>query len=146
MNPDWEESVDLSLHCIARGWAYAAVVLVPIASIIGCIAVLVICCCCWLKTTSKRTVETDSSETETPSNLATNTRTFSSNLESGLPAAEPQDDANPDPLDGAQDLTAIPPPTYGASLAYPSPTVNPPQIDDNLSAPPPYPQYKSTSV
>ena len=160
-SPDWEENVKINLHCIARGWAYAVVVLVPIVSVVGCIAALVVCCYCWLKSILKE----DPSEHEAPSNHSnTGTSSLESGLpaaepqdesglpaaepqdESGLPAAEPQDDTTLDPLNGEQGLTAIPPPTYGASLAYHSPTANSPQINDNLPPPPPYPNYKSTSV
>ena len=48
-NPDWEENVEINLHCSDRAWAYAVVVLVPIFAICGCVTILISVCICWIQ-------------------------------------------------------------------------------------------------
>ena len=47
-DPDWEENVDVTLHCSSnREWAYAVVVLIPILVIVGVsIAAVILGCVC----------------------------------------------------------------------------------------------------
>ena len=155
-NPDWEENVEVSLHCSNRAWAFAVVVLVPIFAVVGCVAAAVLGCVCWAKWDSVKNccsgrIQSSSwSPTPTfgltrqgqqPTSSAYPTQPTNSFPRGGFP--EPQGDPPAtDPLDGKQDLTTIPPPTYGASLAYP-PIVNPPKVDDQL--PPPYSEFTTNS-
>lgn len=46
-NVDWGENVDVTWSCANRGWAYAVVILVPIVTVAGVIALCIIlrCCC-----------------------------------------------------------------------------------------------------
>ena len=48
-DPDWEENVDVTLHCSSnREWAYAVVVLIPLLVIVGVsiTAVIILACVC----------------------------------------------------------------------------------------------------
>lgn len=44
-NVDWEENVDVSWSCANRGWAYAVVILLPIATAVVLIVCFIYCCC-----------------------------------------------------------------------------------------------------
>ena len=144
-DPDWEENVEISIHCSNRAWAFAVVVLVPMLAVVLCVAAGVVAFVCWLKWDSLKScfsgqIQSSSWSPSRPHTFELNrpeqstSSAYPTQPRGGFP--EPQDEpAATDPLDGKQDLTAIPPPTYGASLAYP-PIVNPPKVDDEL--PPPY--------
>ena len=45
-NVDWGENVDVTWSCANRGWAYAVVILVPIATIVGFVTLCIIVLCC----------------------------------------------------------------------------------------------------
>ena len=38
--PDWEENVAVDWHCVDRAWAFATVILVPMAAVATCIALM----------------------------------------------------------------------------------------------------------
>ena len=103
-NVNWEEYVDIDWHCESRAWAYIVVVLGSIAVIT--VAIVIICTCVWWikKRHCQKTVQANEQAMKESHN----------------------------PLNGEQDLTAIPPPSYAASLAYPLPT------DEDKSSPPSY--------
>ena len=109
-NVNWEEYVDIDWHCESRAWAYIVVVLGYIAVIT--VAIVIICTCVWW--IKKRHCQKTVQATEESHNI--------------------------DLLNGEQDLTAIPPPSYAASLAYPLPT------DEDKSSPPSYIECTTNNV
>ena len=113
-NVNWEEYIEIDWHCESRAWAYIVVVLGSIAVII--VAIVIICTCVWRikKRHCQKTVQANEPATEESDNI--------------------------DPLNGEQDLTAIPPPSYTASLAYPLPT------DEDKSSPPSYIECTTNNV
>ena len=113
-NVNWEEYVEIDWHCESRAWAYVVVVLGSIAVIT--VAIVIICTCVWRikKRHCQKTVQANEPATEESHNI--------------------------DPLNGEQDLTAIPPPSYAASLAYPLPT------DEDKSSPPSYIECTTNNV
>ena len=134
-NVDWEENVEVNLGCVSRGWAVAVVVLVPLLTVAGLIAAVIAGIVCYIK---RRSIK------DCFSGRMSSPRHAFPLMQPSYPAstsslmAEPHQDEPIDiqnPLKSKQNLTAVPPPTYGASLAYP-PVVDPTKVDDNL--PPPY--------
>ena len=118
-NVNWEEGVDIDWHCeTPRTWAYIVVVLGPISVVT---VATVIACVCLIKKRRRRLQSTDANEP-------------------GVQVQAMKETQNSDPLNGEQDLTAIPPPSYAASLAYPLPT------DEDKSSPPSYIECTTNNV
>ena len=46
---NWEENVEVNLHCVSRGWAVAVVVLVPLLTIAGVIGAMITAIVCYIK-------------------------------------------------------------------------------------------------
>ena len=108
-NPDWEEKVNISLHCSSnRAWAYTVVVLIPSLVIIGGIAAAILGCVCWRKRDSLRACCSRSHSSQ-PAAAAPPTSTVVR-----LQRTEQHHG-------GQQHLTAVPPPSYRASQDYPGP-------------------------
>ena len=64
---DWEENISVSVNCDQRGWAYALVVLLPIAVIVGIVltivlSIVIVCFCKCKKPCKSRTDIIDSSD------------------------------------------------------------------------------------
>ena len=142
-SPDsvWEENIDISLHCSSnRAWAYVVVVLVPSLIIIGvCITIVILLgCVCWRKRDSLRACCSQSHRTtqSTTTEEAPPTSTVQFELqETQSDCTKPQVDqrnkttpATDDTLNDGH-LTAVPPPSYKASMDYPT---------QKLDLPPPY--------
>ena len=144
---NWEENVDVNWHCVNRGWAVAVVVLVPLLTIAGVIGAVITAIVCYIKRESIK--DCFSGRMPTPQHVFPPTRPshstsipYSSQM-GGFPEPQQDEPIKDDPLKGEQDLTAIPPPTYGASLAYP-PVVDPTKVDSNL--PPAYNECVNTKL
>ena len=139
-NPDWEENVDISLHCSSnRAWAYVVVVPVPSLIIISvCITVVILLgCVCWRKRDSLRTCCSRSPQTTAEPDPPTSTvqlqRTEHSTEQQPTDhkSARPGDIANGNGQQQQQQhLTAVPPPSYKASLDYPKKADLPPPYSE----------------
>ena len=134
-NPDLAENIDVSFHCSSnRAWAYAVVVVVPLlVVIIGVITTpVVVLLVCWRKRDSLRACCSRQSHTTQP------TTTTEEEAEAASPTSAvqlqeiDQRGANPPPAADQKDskvtgdslndghLTTAPPPSYKASLDYPT--------------------------
>ena len=138
-NPDWEEKVNISLHCSSnRAWAYTVVVLIPLLVIVGC-CTAVLRCVCWRKRDSMRACcsRSHSSQPAAPTGTVLQLQTIEQHhggtQQQPVAADQRYDKARPagDLATGQQHLTAVPPPSYRASHDYPQKLV-----DSDL--PPPY--------
>ena len=133
-NPDWEEKVNISLHCSSnRAWAYTVVVLIPSLVIIGGIAAAILLgCVCWRKRDSLRACCSRSHSSQPAAAAAPPTSTVvrlqrteqhhGGTQQQPVAADHRYDKTRPadgDTLNGQQHLTAVPPPSYRASLDYP---------------------------
>ena len=115
-NKDWTQISDLSLHCTNRAWTFVVAVLVPY------ILVNVILCCtigavvAFLQAKENRCCDFTPRVPPVQQQAPGIELGFRHNIR--LFPETP--DHNPVTLNGKQDLTAVAPPTYGDSLAYPS--------------------------
>ena len=69
-DPDWEENVDVTLHCSSnREWAYAVVVLIPLLVIVGVSITAVILGCVCKRSCRRQSSQSSQSETAVSSAL-----------------------------------------------------------------------------
>ena len=111
---DRARTTDLSLHCAYRAWTFAVAVIVPF------ILVNVIFCCTFgvvVAVILARENKEGCNSTPVPTVQQRAPRIELIHYIRSFPEAQ---DYNPVTLNGKQDLTAVAPPTYGDSLAYPS--------------------------
>ena len=137
-NVNWEENVEVNLHCVSRGWAVAVVVLVPLLTIAGVIGAVITSIVCYIKRESIKDCfsgQMPSLQHVSPSTQVQPSHPASTSSSSPMGGFPEPDQDKPNLLKGEQELTAIPPPTYETSLAYP-PVVDLSRVDNNL--PPPY--------
>ena len=109
-DPDWEENVDVTLHCSSnREWAYAVVVLIPLLVIVGVSITAVILGCVCKRSCRRQSSQSSQSETAVSSALRIEVtpRDYPK-------TARPADESN------GQELTTVPPPSYELSFAYPN--------------------------
>ena len=131
-NVNWEENVEVNWHCVSRGWAVAVVVLVPLLTIAGVIGAVIAGIVCYIKRESVKDCfsgRMPSSQHVFPLTQVQPSHPASTSSSSPMGGFPEPDQEEPNLLKGEQELTAIPPPTYKTSLAYPP-------VDSNL--PPPY--------
>ena len=109
-DPDWEENVDVTLHCSSnREWAYAVVVLIPLLVIVSVsIAAVILGCVC---KRSCRRQPSQSSQSETAASSALRIELKSRCYPK---TARPADEGN------GQELATVSPPSYELSFAYPN--------------------------
>ena len=110
---NWTQNSDLSLHCTNRAWTFAVVVLVPF------ILINVIFCCTIGAVVAFLQVKEGCNFTLIPP-VQQQAPRIELSFRHNVRLFPETPDHNPVTLNGKQDLTAVAPPTYGDSLAYPS--------------------------